>query len=163
MGITASDALADACNRDYVNSLGEQACLIDGAQALCRTLYERGVALYIVTNGIVSSQKRRLEKSEIRPYIRQLFISEAIGTPKPKKEFFDFVFSQIGEERRAASIILGDSLTTDISGGLAAGIDTCWYNPNAAENPGVPCTWEIRRLIDFLDLDGIRLPSALSL
>ena len=159
LGIPGGDDLADSCNRRFVEQLGEEACLIDGAVTLCRTLAERGLALYIVTNGIERSQLRRLEKSELRPYIRKMYISEAIGVPKPHREFFDFVFSEIGEERRPSSIVMGDSLTTDIAGGNNAGIDTCWYNPSGMENPGVPCTWEIARLTDFLDLDGIRQES----
>ena len=36
--------------------------------------------------------------------------------------------------------MIGDSLTADIAGGNAAGIDTVWYNPDRKENtsPAVP-------------------------
>lgn len=30
--------------------------------------------------------------------------------------------------------MVGDSLTSDIQGGINFGIDTCWYNPNKLEN-----------------------------
>ena len=57
------------------------------------------------------------------------------------------MFSEIGEERRASSIVLGDSLTTDIAGGNNAGIDTCWFNPHEQPNTaGVHVDYEIRSL-----------------
>ena len=30
--------------------------------------------------------------------------------------------------------MVGDSLTSDIQGGINFGIDTCWYNPNKIVN-----------------------------
>lgn len=155
LGIPVGEESADAYNRKFVEQLGEGAYLIDGAETLCRRLFENGYPLFIVTNGIESSQKKRLEKSAIQPYIQEMFISEAVGFPKPRKEFFDFVFAKIGEAHRPHSIILGDSLSTDIAGGIQAGIDTCWYNSGGLNNPNLPCTYEIRKLLDFFTLDGI--------
>ena len=43
-------------------------------------------------------------------------------------EFFDFVFEHIGENNRNQTLIVGDSLTSDILGGKNANISTCWFN-----------------------------------
>ena len=49
--------------------------------------------------------------------------------------------------------MVGDSLSSDIQGGINAGLDTCWYNPNHAENPGKVCpTYEIGSLEELYPL-----------
>lgn len=51
-----------------------------------------------------------------------------------------------GAERKG-TLIVGDSLNSDIKGGNTAGIDTCWFNPQGALNTaGVTVSWEIRSL-----------------
>ena len=50
------------------------------------------------------------------------------------REYFDYVFERIGEDKRRSSVIVGDSLPHDILGGINAGIDTVWYNPKGACN-----------------------------
>ena len=75
------------------------------------------------------------------------------GWEKPAKEFFDAVFREIGEERRAGSIIVGDSLTSDIAGANRAGIKSCWYNPRGTEN-GTNATpdFEIKDVREILEI-----------
>ena len=48
--------------------------------------------------------------------------------------YFDYVFERIGEDKKEGSVIIGDSLTSDIAGGNNFGIDTFWYNPNGKRN-----------------------------
>ena len=49
--------------------------------------------------------------------------------------------------------MVGDSLSSDVQGGVNAGLDTCWYNPNHAENPGkVVPTYEISSLEELYPL-----------
>ena len=38
------------------------------------------------------------------------------------------------EPNKQEVIIIGDSLTSDMAGGINYGIDTCWYNPHEAIN-----------------------------
>lgn len=84
--------------------------------------------LYIVTNGVRITQLRRLKQTPFETIFKGIFISEDTGSQKPMPEFFDYVFNHIGNERRQDAIIVGDSLTSDIQGGINAGIRTCWYN-----------------------------------
>ena len=50
-------------------------------------------------------------------------------------------------------VSMGDGLSSDIQGGANAGLDTCWYNPNHAENPGkVVPTYEIADLKELYPL-----------
>ena len=84
---------------------------------------------YIVSNGNLSVQNGRIASAGIAGYFEEIFISQKIGFDKPRKEFFDACFARIPGFDRQRSIIVGDSLTSDIRGGINAGIKTCWYNP----------------------------------
>lgn len=134
----------------YQQCLNNSAYLLPGAKEVLAALSARQ-SCYIVTNGFAETQRGRLKKAGIDSFFKGLFISEEIGFQKPKKEFFDAVFSVLGEEMRNHTMIIGDSLTSDILGGNNAGIATCWYNPHRKENPqGIPVTKEIRSLTELM-------------
>ncbi len=131
---------------EYPDALAEGNFLLPDALDTCREL-SRTATLYLTTNGITRVQKRRLRESELAPYITGIFVSEEAGAAKPQKAYFDYVFSKIGLKDRSQALIVGDSLTSDIAGGVNAGIDSCWLNPE--EKPcssNVAPTWEIRSL-----------------
>ena len=46
------------------------------------------------------------------------------------------------------AIIIGDSLTSDMQGGINAGIDTCWYNPAGKE---LPATYNLTYVVKSFD------------
>jgi 2-haloacid dehalogenase len=49
--------------------------------------------------------------------------------------------------------MVGDSLTSDMAGGVAAGINTCWFNQHGKPNTSaLPLTHEIENLEQLLDL-----------
>jgi len=117
-----------ALNAYYQRQLGEYFVMLPGAEDMCRTLAER-CTLYILTNGMHTAQVGRFEKSPIKVYIKDMFISEDMGCQKPDKEYYDKVFSMIGLEDKSRAVMVGDSLTSDIQGGINGGVDTIWYNP----------------------------------
>ncbi len=120
-------------NLEYVDALADCSNLFDGALELCRELsahYE----MYIVTNGVSHTQKKRFYASPIQQYFKDIFVSEDTGAEKPMREYFDYVFRNIGDEKREGALIIGDSLKHDILGGINAGIDTVWYNPGRTLN-----------------------------
>ena len=120
--------------RDYESTLGKQTVLLDGALDLIRALHGK-CELYIVTNGITAVQKSRFGGSALSPYFDQCFISEEMGCAKPEKRFFDLVAAAIPQFNPAEAIVIGDSLSSDILGGINAGLDTCWYNPQKKSAP----------------------------
>lgn len=101
---------------------------MDWAEELLKALYGR-YRLYIVSNGTASVQAGRIESAGIAEYFEEIFISEEIGHNKPSADFFECCFERIPDFDRALTIIVGDSLTSDIRGGINAEIKTCWYNP----------------------------------
>ena len=83
-------------------------------------------------------------------YMDDIFVSEDAGSQKPLKEYFDYCFARIPDADPKDMILLGDSLTSDIRGGLTAGIDTCWYNPAGTDGQGdIRPNYMIRHLEEF--------------
>ncbi|WP_311481649.1 YjjG family noncanonical pyrimidine nucleotidase [uncultured Anaerococcus sp.] len=104
---------------------------------------------YAVTNGSLTAQRGKLEGSELNKIFKQSFISELIGFEKPDRKFFDFVFEKIGSYQLDDYVIIGDSLTSDMLGGVNAKIKTIWFNPDKKENHlNLPIDIEISSLGD---------------
>jgi len=130
-----------ALNRYYQQRLGAHSIMLPGAEEMCRTLAER-CTLYILTNGMHVAQVGRFEKSPIKKYIKDMFISEDMGCQKPDKEYYDKVFAIIGLEDKSRAVMVGDSLTSDIQGGINGGVDTIWYNEKRKpHNPAIMPTY----------------------
>jgi len=120
--------------KDYMWTLSQKSYLLDGALELCKALSEYA-ELYIVTNGVEAIQRGRFYTSELCRYFKGLFISGVIGAEKPSKRFFQYVEEHIPNFLSDRTVIVGDSLTSDITGGILYGIDTCWFNPDKKDAP----------------------------
>ena len=109
--------------------------------------------LAVVTNGFDRVQSRRVAESGLKEFVEEVFVSEKLDSEKPNRKIFDTALRSLGVENRERVLMVGDSLTSDIQGGINAGLDTCWYNPNHAENPGkVIPTYEIASLEELYPL-----------
>ena len=109
--------------------------------------------LAVVTNGFEKVQTRRAVESGILDYMEDVFVSEKMDSEKPNRKIFDGALRALGVENREHVLMVGDSLSSDIQGGVNAGLDTCWYNPGHAENPGKVCpTYEIANLEELYPL-----------
>lgn len=109
--------------------------------------------LAIVTNGFDKVQSRRVQESGLLNYLEDVFVSEKLDSEKPNRKIFDTALRALGVENREHVLMVGDSLSSDIQGGVNAGLDTCWFNPNHAENPGKVCpTYEIATLEELYPL-----------
>lgn len=133
--------------RRYRRLLGKGYILIDNAKEVCKSLSAR-YKMYIITNGIAAMQIHRLKKTGLYNYFLDIFASEQIGSQKPSKEFFDFVEANIAGFDKSKTLIIGDSISTDIKGGLQTGIDTCWFNPENKEADIRP-TYTIASLLEL--------------
>src|SRR6188474_2451342 len=143
---------ADQMSTTYIEQFGLRAELMDGAYEVLDALHSK-CKFAIVTNGLQAVQRSRLEHSTIKHFISELIISEEVGAAKPQAAFFDEALSRTGHPDKSDVLIIGDSLTSDIRGGVDYGIDTCWYNPKAEARPAnLPITYEIRHLHELLEL-----------
>lgn len=137
---------------DYQRQLAQGYYLIDGARELCEELAGQ-YRLYCVTNGVAATQYSRLSGSGLDNYFSGIFVSEEIGHQKPSTHYFSAVFKSIPKFEASHSLIIGDSLTSDIQGGKNTGIDTCWYNPSGLEaKPELKADYEIRKLDELMPI-----------
>lgn len=150
---TGLNGEASDYNSTYHDLLGLEGGIFNGVREICEELKSRSYSVNIVTNGFADTQKSRLSRSGILPFIDNLFISEELGVQKPEKLFFDKVFETIGCNDKSQYLIIGDSLTSDILGGKNAGIDTCWFNSRLKENKtDIKPTYYIESLSELFDI-----------
>lgn len=124
---------AEAFNAEYQIRLGDTIVFRDHAYELVQKFKDE-YKQYAVTNGTKVAQDRKLKNSKLDKLFDGVFISDVLGVEKPNIAFFDKVFETIGDYDKSEIIIVGDSLTSDMRGGNNAGILTCWYHPQKAEN-----------------------------
>ena len=141
-----ADCQSIQAQKIYEHQLGIGHYFIPGAPELLQELKDR-YALYLVSNGTASVQEGRIKSSGISPLFREIFISQKVGYNKPRKEFFDYCFARIPDFSKEKTIIIGDSLTSDVRGGNNAGIRTCWFNPRGNERiDGIHIDYEVQKL-----------------
>jgi 2-haloacid dehalogenase len=132
----------------YVECLSTAAFLLDGAEELCERLSATR-RLAIVTNGIADVQKSRLARASIARFIERAIVSEEVGSAKPDPAIFAKALELMGVSDRSSVVMVGDSLTSDIAGGIAFGIDTCWVNlRGSAPDPAIVPTYVARSLAE---------------
>ena len=87
------------------------------------------------------------------PFFDHLFASEQIGFEKPSENFFDACFAALSDISPEESMIIGDSITADMMGGLRYGIQTCWFNPKyKPRRPDIHVDYEIDALMELPQL-----------
>lgn len=140
-------------SEEYLNRLGESNFLIDGAEDICRYLRNKQYKLIILTNGIKKVQDSRLEKSLIKEYIDNMVVSEEVGVNKPDPLMFEYTLKDMEKYDRNSIIMIGDSLTADIQGGINYKIDTCWLNlHNTKNDSNIQPSFEIHNLYELKDI-----------
>ncbi len=140
-------------NADYQRELGSVFFFMEGAKELVALLKERGYRQYVVTNGVNATQANKMRLSGLDRIMDGVFVSELMGYPKPRKEFFDGCFAALSDVDRNKCILVGDSLTSDMRGAENAGIASCWFNPEKQEKDvDVRTDYEIRRLEELISI-----------
>lgn len=130
-------------NKDYMTALSELAILLDGAEELCKILHEK-YRMYIITNGSAVVQHRRFKKSSLLSYFDGYFISEETGSQKPQRAYFDYVRANIPDWDAESTLVIGDSLSSDIQGAINYGLDSCWLNWDGVPYTlAEPCSYEL--------------------
>ena len=122
------EADAAECERMYRRFLSEGDDVLPGAVEAVKELAKK-YRLFAATNSTIEIQEGRLTQTGLRPYFVDLFISEGLDCYKPSVEFFRRAFAKIPNFDAEKTMMVGDSLTSDIQGGNNAGIKTCWINP----------------------------------
>lgn len=141
------------CNRDYLSALGQVVYPLPHAEEVCRTLTARGYQLYIITNAVASVQRSRLRNCTFGSLFTDAFISEEAGASKPDKAYYDYVRTRLPDITPENTLVIGDSLTTDIQGANNAGLPCCWFNPTGkSRQDGLRIDYEITDLRELLNI-----------
>ena len=136
----------------YLRLLSTKSFLLPGAVDVCQKLAEH-CRLYIITNGISSVFHGRFDCTPLFSLFLDTFVSEEIGCEKPAKAYFEAVATRISDFDPATTLVVGDSLTSDVAGGINAGLDTCWLNTTGKEAPAdMPITYTVKQLEDVVPL-----------
>ena len=145
-------SVATEFNAEYQVRLGDTICFNDNGFEIVKECKGK-VLQYAVTNGTKIAQDRKLEKSGLIHLFDGVFISDVIGIEKPAIGFFEEVFKNIEPCEKQEILIVGDSLSSDMQGGINAEIVTCWYNPSRKENDkALKLDYEIQDLHQVLDI-----------
>jgi len=138
--------------KSYMNYLANASFLYEDSIDLVESLH-KDFRLSIVTNGLKDVQDNRIRKSIIAKYFDDIVISEEVMVSKPDPKIFEYALNNINHTDKSNVLIVGDSLTSDIQGGINFGIDTCWFNPNKIVNKtGIKPTYEISNLMDLKNI-----------
>lgn len=135
----------------YVRHLAAGTQLLADAPAVLADLASDH-RLALITNGIADVQRPRVAAAGLTDHTDVLVISDEVGAAKPDAAIFDAAFAAMGDPRRDEVLMIGDSLSSDVVGGLAYGLDTVWFNPEGDVVPAgsdVRPTHEIGRLTEL--------------
>lgn len=143
-----ADVDAERCARRYEQNLGKGHYFLPGAEEAVKRLNKR-FRLFLASNGTASVQHGRLTSAGLYPYFEKVFVSQEIGHNKPSADYFDACFAQIPGFEKKRCIMVGDSLSSDILGGINAGIATCWVNPEGKDCGAIKPDYEIRSIAEL--------------
>lgn len=150
LGHTPQQAILAA--KIYHERLAEDFHFMEDAPWLLEELSGK-YRLYLISNGSLYVQRGRLDRSGIEHYFAGIFISEVLGAEKPGREFFERAFEKIPDFDPEQAVVVGDSLTSDILGGINAGVRTIWFNSKGApQDPEIPADYEVKKLKDLPEL-----------
>lgn len=137
--------------RTYEKFLGQGHWFLPGAEEAVMELSKK-YRLFLASNGTASVQKGRMTSANLYRWFEQVFVSQEIGHNKPSKAYFDGCFERIPNFDREKCLMVGDSLSSDILGGINAGIKTCWVNPGHADCGETKPDYEIEALAQLPEL-----------
>lgn len=149
--VAGIDADPRAMAARYLYWLGRSGGLLRGARDVLDALLGE-LALGLISNGYSEVQRVRLERHDLGRYFDAVVISSEIGIAKPDPAFFEHALQALEIADPSGVLVVGDSLSSDIAGAAAAGLASCWYNPNGQVRPAGSATpdHEVATLEDVL-------------
>lgn len=138
----------------YLNSLKEIVVEIKGAEKVLSELSKK-YKVVIATNGPREAVFTKIDKIGCSDYISNVFSSDLTKNKvnKPSKLYFEELQEYLNYYNKDKMLIVGDSLKTDIKGGMDSEIDSCWFNKDDDElSEGYEPTYIIKNLEDILDI-----------
>jgi 2-haloacid dehalogenase len=136
----------------YLDHLAKASFLLAEAKDTIVALSRR-YRLALVTNGLSRVQRPRLAGSGIGAFFEAVVISEEVRVAKPDPRIFIHALQCLAHSDVSSVLMVGDSLSSDMQGGVDSGMDTCWYNPSGRPNDSsVRPTFEVARLSALVEI-----------
>jgi len=155
LGLDADAATVVAMADAFVNGLGLYGDLYPGALEVLDVL-SAGAMLAVISNGLGEVVYARLARLDLSDYFDAVVVSSEVGVAKPSPAIFEAAFERLGSPDKATTLMVGDSLSSDIAGGTAFGIDTCWYNPHHRPPAAADrFTYEVAALAELPAIVGV--------
>ena len=136
---------APLCAKTYEKNLSIGHYFLPGAEEALESLHKK-YRLFLASNGTASVQKGRMTSANLYRFFERVFVSQEIGHNKPSVAYFEACFAQIPGFQKEKALMVGDSLTSDIQGGIHAGIRTVWGNPEHRNSGPIQPDYEIECL-----------------
>lgn len=135
--------------KSYMLHLANASFIYDESYELLKVM-NNNYRLAIVTNGLKDVQDKRIRKSAIAEHFETVVVSEEVEVSKPNPKIFEYALNRVNYTDKSKVLMVGDSLTSDIQGGINFGIDTCWFNPSKIlNNTNIKPTYEIFNLMEL--------------
>lgn len=126
-GIEVSFECAVELNEIYCEMMGVNIVEMENAGKLLKELHEE-YEIIVATNGPKVAAFNKVERAHLMPYVSFVLCSEEVGYSKPMPQFYEILFERAENKDKSTMLMIGDTLTTDILGGMRNGLDTCWLN-----------------------------------
>lgn len=136
---------------DYFGLLAAGHDVIKGAEEVLSYVKSKGYTVCITTNGVSRTQYRRIDECGLKQYFDYVFVSEDAGHQKPEIEYFEYAMAGSPEKDKSKILVIGDSQSSDILGGINFGVDTCWFNPKGKLGTH-KATYEIADIMHIKDI-----------
>ena len=112
----------------------------------CINSISKEIIIALSTNASGDKRRKKLKCSPISKRVNRLFSAEEIGYSKPSKEHILYIMS-FYNMNPSQTLMVGDTLQTDILGGKNAGVDTCWIcRREVASDEAIVPTYTIQSL-----------------
>lgn len=149
-GLAADDDFCRKINNTFLLSCSYKTGVLPGAHELVDYLRGKGYRLHICSNGFHEVQYKKLHSCKMIDKFDNIILSEDAGANKPSELFFDYAFRMTRADRKS-TIMIGDSLSTDMLGARNAGIDSIYFR-----REGQPSSDEVTYTVGSLkDICGI--------
>lgn len=130
-GIEADGRLLE---QEYRSYLDQNYFVLAGAKEMLERLKQLNYTIIAGTNGKSSTQRNRLKGTGLISFFDDIVISDEIGYAKPNIQFFDILIDRHQGMTTENTLMIGDSLRSDIKGAINSGITNIWFNPFRIEN-----------------------------
>ena len=137
------DLIPNQFEDDYVNICPTKTNLFPHAHETLSYLQGK-YELHLISNGFKESTECKVKNTNLKPYFKNIFISEVIGANKPDKAIFQYAIDK-ANAKTEHSLMIGDSIEADVRGALNFGMDAIYFNPNFAKPPE-DINWHIHNL-----------------